>query len=62
MRQFSLTPETWIPYRLANVSDVQITIYDVRGTVVHLTFGHQQVGFYTTRTRAAYWDGKKEHL
>ena len=52
-------PETWIPYQLANPSDVQITIYDARGTVVrHLDLGHQREGYYTTRSRAAYWDGR----
>ena len=51
-------PETWIPYHLANPSAVQITIYDTRGTVVrHLDLGHQQEGYYTSRSRAAYWDG-----
>ncbi len=52
-------PETWIPYHLANPSQVQITIYDTRGTVVrHLDLGHQQAGYYTSRSRAAYWDGR----
>ena len=52
-------PETWIPYQLANASNVQITIYDVRGTVVHrLDLGHQTEGYYTHRSRAAYWDGR----
>ena len=51
-------PETWIPYRLANASDVQITIYDARGAVVRqLDLGHQQAGVYQTRERAAHWDG-----
>ena len=51
-------PETWIPYQLANSSDVQIVIYDTRGTTVRrLTLGHQPAGYYTTRDRAAYWDG-----
>ena len=52
-------PETWIPYHLANPSDVWITIYDTRGTVVrHLDLGHQREGYYTSRSRAAYWDGR----
>ena len=52
-------PETWIPYHLANPSDVRITIYDVRGTVVRrLELGHQREGYYTSRSRAAYWDGR----
>ena len=52
-------PETWIPYHLANSSAVTITIYDMRGTVVrHLDLGHQGAGYYTSRSRAAYWDGR----
>ncbi len=52
-------PETWIPYQLANASDVQITIYDTRGILVRaLALGHQAAGYYTGRNRAAYWDGR----
>ena len=52
-------PETWIPYHLANPSNVWITIYDTRGGIVRrLNLGHQQEGYYTTRSRAAYWDGR----
>ena len=52
-------PETWIPYQLANASDVQITIYDTKGIVVRtLAFGYQSAGYYTSRNRAAYWDGR----
>ena len=52
-------PETWIPYQLAKASDVKITIYDTRGIVVRqLALGHQPPGFYTSRSRAAYWDGR----
>ena len=52
-------PETWIPYQLAKASDVKITIYDTRGVVVRkLELGHQPQGFYTDRSRAAYWDGR----
>ena len=52
-------PETWIPYQLANASDVRIIIYNTHGTVVRqLDFGHQPEGYYTTRDRAAYWDGR----
>ena len=51
-------PETWIPYQLANASDVQITIYDTKGIVVRtLALGHQAAGYYANRNRAAYWDG-----
>ena len=52
-------PETWIPYHLANPSEVTITIYDMRGTIVRqLNLGHQREGYYTGRSRAAYWDGR----
>ena len=53
-------PETWIPYHLASPSVVQITIYNARGTIVHqMDLGHQREGYYTSRNRAAYWDGMK---
>lgn len=52
-------PETWIPYHLANASDVQITIYDMRGSIVRtLMLGHRTAGYYTDKNRAAYWDGR----
>ena len=52
-------PETWIPYRLANDADVQITIFDTKGTLVRqLDLGHQPAGYYANRSRAAYWDGR----
>ena len=52
-------PETWIPYQLAKSADVNITIYNVRGTVVRqLALGHQAAGVYHNRSRAAYWDGR----
>ena len=52
-------PETWIPYRLANPSNVSIIIYNMRGNVIRrLELGHQQAGYYTSRSRAAHWDGR----
>ena len=54
-------PETWIPYHLANASDVRISIYDTRGVVIRrLGLGHQREGYYTSRSRSAYWDGRNE--
>ena len=52
-------PETWIPYHLASDTDVTLTIYDVKGAVVRqLDLGHQVAGYYTVRSKAAYWDGR----
>ena len=52
-------PETWLPYQLSTDSDVRITIYDVKGKVIRrLVLGHQAAGYYTARSRAAYWDGR----
>ena len=55
-------PETWIPYQLAHAADVTLTIYDTKGVLVRqLNLGYHQAGYYTNRTRAAYWDGRN-HL
>ncbi len=52
-------PETWIPYNLANPSNVRISIYNMQGVVVRrLEFGYQPAGYYTSRSRAAHWDGR----
>ena len=52
-------PETWIPYHLATSTDVGINIYNAQGILVRaLTLGHQSAGYYTSRSRAAYWDGR----
>ena len=52
-------PETWIPYQLATPAEVNIAIYAVDGTLVRtLALGHQPVGIYEGKSRAAYWDGK----
>ena len=52
-------PETWIPYHLAHAADVTLTIYDTKGVMVRqLDLGHQAAGYYTERTKAAYWDGR----
>ena len=52
-------PETWIPYHLSKPSNVSITIYDIQGNVMrHLDLGQQPAGYYTDRSRAAYWNGR----
>ena len=54
-------PETWIPYQLAKPANVKVTIYTVDGKLVRkLELGHQPVGIYQHRSRAAYWDGKND--
>ncbi len=52
-------PETWIPYRLSENSHVMISILDTKGTLIKsLNLGLQNAGFYESRNRAAYWDGR----
>ena len=54
-------PETWIPYQLAEATDVTLTIYDVKGREVQqLALGHRPAGFYRSRGRAAHWDGRNQ--
>ena len=54
-------PETWIPYQLAEPTDVTLTIYAVDGEVVRqLALGYQAPGMYHSKNRAVYWDGKNE--
>jgi len=52
-------PETWIPYQLAEDSSVSVSIYDTTGQLIRtLSLGFQAAGFYNSRERAAYWDGR----
>ena len=52
-------PETWIPYQLSEDSGVSVSIYDTTGQLVRtLSLGFQAAGFYNSRDRAAYWDGR----
>ena len=54
-------PETWIPYYLAMDTEVTVTIYNAAGAVVRrLEVGYQKAGYYTSRKRAVYWDGRTE--
>ena len=54
-------PETWIPYQLAEAAEVTLTIYDLNGKMIRrLAVGHQAVGMYRSRSRAAYWDGRNQ--
>ena len=52
-------PETWIPYQLAEDNSVSVSIYDTTGQLIRtLSLGFQSAGFYNSRERAAYWDGR----
>ena len=52
-------PETWIPYHLVEPANVTLTIYAIDGKVVRrLDLGHQDAGYYQSKARAAYWDGR----
>ena len=52
-------PETWIPYRLTENELVSIDIYDATGSLIRrLSHGYKSAGFYQSREKAAYWDGK----
>ena len=52
-------PETWIPYRLAEDTEVSLTIYDQSGRVVRsLDVGYQVAGVYESRSKAVYFDGR----
>ena len=54
-------PETWIPFKLKEESDVAITIYDINGRIVRtLELGHIPAGLYKTKSKAAYWDGAND--
>ena len=54
-------PETWIPYQLSEPAELTLRIYAVSGILVRtLNLGHQPVGIYHQRSRAAYWNGKNE--
>ena len=52
-------PETWIPYQLAEDGDIGLSIYDAGGRLVRrLDLGHRSAGYYTDKSKAAYWDGR----
>ena len=54
-------PETWVPYQLAEAADVSMRIYDVGGRLVRtISLGFKPVGYYLTRERAVYWDGRND--
>jgi hypothetical protein len=55
-------PETWIPFELSDEAEVRIQIYDISGRLIReLSLGRLQAGRYTSRDRAAYWDGRNQN-
>ena len=54
-------PETWIPYQLAEPTNVTVTIHAMNGSLIRtLNLGHQSAGSYISKSQAAYWDGRNE--
>ena len=54
-------PETWIPFRLADESDVTIRIYNPTGQLVRrLSPGVMSAGDYSSQSQAIYWDGRNQ--
>ena len=55
------TPETWIPYRLAEDAFVILTIYDLSGRVIRtLNVGHRIAAVYESESKAIYWGGRND--
>ena len=55
-------PETWIPFRLADETDVTIRIYSLTGKLVDsLSMGKMAAGDYTSQSEAVHWDGSNEN-
>ena len=54
-------PDTWIPYELSDGSDVIIKIYTSAGQLVRtVDLGRKEAGYYVTKDKSAYWNGKNE--
>ncbi len=55
-------PETWIPFRLVNESDVTIRIYTPAGKLVRsLSPGIMSAGDYSLQSQAIHWDGRNDN-
>ena len=54
-------PETWIPFSLKEKARVTIKIYNLTGQLIRtLDLGEREAGEYTTKDKAAYWDGHND--
>ena len=54
-------PETWIPFRLADDTDVTIRICSLTGKLVKFIFmGEMAAGDYTSQSEAVHWNGSND--
>ncbi len=54
-------PETWIPYQLAEPSDVTLTIYNAKGEHLRtIALGRKPAGIYQAKADAIHWDGRND--
>ena len=54
-------PETWIPFKLADKSDVTIRIYTSTGKLVRsISPGTMSAGNYSSQSQAVHWDGRND--
>jgi len=54
-------PETWVPYQLAEDSEVVVRIYSTTGQVIRTMYlGYKGAGSYVGKDKSVYWDGKNE--
>ncbi len=52
-------PQTWLPYILSSDGEARIEIHNMAGQLIRtLELGSRRPGRYTSRDRAAYWDGR----
>jgi len=55
-------PEAWIPFKLAEGSDVAVKIFSSSGQLVkEIDLGYRNPGNYITRSSAVYWDGMNKY-
>jgi hypothetical protein len=54
-------PETWIPYQLAEESEVRLTIYNAKGERIRtISLGKKPAGVYMSKEETIHWDGRND--